>query len=285
MNDRDSLVVVSNRGPVSFVRESGNLVATRGGGGLVSSLAPLVEGTGATWIAAAMTEADRDAASDGVIDVEGFRLRTLAIDADDYRMAYDVIANGTLWFLYHGLFDAPRRPVFDRRWREAWEGYRRFNQTFAEAVAEDAADGALVLVQDYHLSLLGTWLAKLRPDLRAVHFSHTPFCGADDLRMLPEDVADELLASMGAFHACGFHSPRWVRSFESCYRERRSAGPPHLRRSPRPRPGRAGGSRGISRRPGRAPLARHRRRRPPVTPACRSHRALEESAARVPRVR
>ena len=217
--------MVSNRGPVSFVRESGQLLATRGGGGLVSSLAPLVEGTGVTWIAAAMTDGDRLVADEGVIDVEGFRLRTIAIDKATYRMAYDVIANGTLWFLYHGLFDPPRRPGFDRRWRGAWEGYRRFNQSFAEVVAEEASDGGIVLVQDYHLALLGQWLGKLRPDLRTVHFSHTPFCGPDALSMLPDDVADELLEGMGAFGACGFHSSRWSRAFEGCFRDRAGEAP------------------------------------------------------------
>src|SRR5690606_13840399 len=50
------VVIVSNRGPVSFRRgDDGELVAKRGAGGLVSGIGPLVAGTGATWIAAAMS--------------------------------------------------------------------------------------------------------------------------------------------------------------------------------------------------------------------------------------
>src|SRR5437763_4515723 len=163
------LVIVSNRGPLSFSLDDGEqLVARRGAGGLVSSLSPLVAGTDTIWIAAAMGEHDRAAAERGLMEIEGFRLQSLALDPDRYRMFYDVIANATLWFLHHGLFDLARRPLINRHWHEAWEGYRRVNHAFAETVANEAGDGATVLVQDYHLSLLGAELQRLRPDLRAV---------------------------------------------------------------------------------------------------------------------
>ena len=73
------------------------------------------------------------------------------------------IANGTLWFCHHHLFDLARRPRFDWHWHEAWAGYRRYNREFANAVIEQAPEGATVLVQDYHLSLLGSMLADGAP--------------------------------------------------------------------------------------------------------------------------
>ena len=125
-----SVVVVSNRGPLSFsLGDDGELEAGRGGGGLVSSLGPLVKEAGATWIAAAITDADRQAAEEGVVEAEGFKVRSLAIDPSTFRMAYDVVSNSTLWFLNHGLFDLARRPRFDRRWWEAWDGYRAVNRS------------------------------------------------------------------------------------------------------------------------------------------------------------
>ena len=95
---RRPVVIVSNRGPLSFRFDDGNeLVATRGAGGLVSGLAPLVTGTDAVWIAAAISDGDRAAAEHGVVDAEGFHVRLLAIDPDLYRQAYDVVCNATLW--------------------------------------------------------------------------------------------------------------------------------------------------------------------------------------------
>ncbi len=214
--------MVSNRGPLSFSRDDdgdGDLVASRGGGGLVSSLGPMVRDVGATWIAAAMSDEDREAAAGGVVDAKGFRVHTLAVDPHAYRMAYDVVSNATLWFLHHGLFDLSRRPRLDRRWAEAWAAYRDVNHAFARAVIDQAEEGAVVLVQDYHLSLVGTWLAQERPDLRAVHFTHTPFCNPDLLRVLPGAVAEELLGGMASHTACGFHAQRWADNFGACCSE------------------------------------------------------------------
>jgi trehalose 6-phosphate synthase len=220
------VVVVSNRGPISFrVADDGTLQARRGAGGLVSGLGPLVAGTDATWIAAAMSEGDRQAAARGVIEAEGFRVRTLAFPPDTYRAAYDVVCNATLWFLHHGLWDLARRPRFDERWHEAWASYRAVNRAFADVVAEEAPDGAAVLVQDYHLCLLAPVLRDRRPDLRLVHFSHTPFAGPDLLRVLPDDVGAELLDGLAAHHACGFHTPRWARSWEASHHELRGGVP------------------------------------------------------------
>jgi trehalose 6-phosphate synthase len=214
------LVIVSNRGPLSFsLDDHQELVARRGAGGLVSSLSPLVAGTDAIWIAAAMGEHDRAAAERGLMDIEGFRLRSLALDPALYRMAYDVVSNATLWFLHHGLFDLARRPRLDRRWLEAWKAYEAVNKAFADAVVELAPTGATVLVQDYHLALVGAGLTRRRPDLRAVHFTHTPFCDPNGLRILPSAVAEELLAGMAAHLSCGFHSPRWAQAFEACCAE------------------------------------------------------------------
>lgn len=217
MADEPELVVVSNRGPVSFsFDDAGNPVPRRGAGGLVSSLAPLVRGTSATWMVAAISDADREASGAGLVEAEGFRLRMLSIDETAYRMAYDVISNATLWFLHHAMFDLPRRPTFDRRWREAWGAYREVNLTFARALIDTAPEGAIVLVQDYHLALVGTWLAQERRDLRAVHFTHVPFCDPSALRVLPSEVADELLIGMSSHASCGFHAQRWADNFSDC---------------------------------------------------------------------
>ncbi|MDQ4096697.1 MAG: trehalose-6-phosphate synthase [Actinomycetota bacterium] len=211
------LVVVSNRGPITFSRgEDGGLVAKRGAGGLVSSLGPLVRDTGALWLAAAMTDEDREAAEKGSIEADGFRVRTMAIDVDTYRMFYDVVANSTLWFLHHDLFDLSRRPRLDRRWRHAWDAYRHVNHMFARAIIEEAPEGAIVLVQDYHFALVGTWLAQQRRDLHAVHFTHIPFCEPGALRVLPTDVAEELLVGMSSHQSCGFHAQRWATNFSAC---------------------------------------------------------------------
>ncbi|MDQ4131843.1 MAG: trehalose-6-phosphate synthase [Actinomycetota bacterium] len=192
------------------------MVAKRGAGGLVSSLGPMVRHSSTTWMAAALSEGDREAAAAGPIEAEGFRIRMLGLDPSIYRMAYDVISNATLWFVQHGLYDLSRRPRLDRRWREAWDAYRAMNLTFANALIDEAPEGAIVLVQDYHLSLVGTWLAQRRRDLRSVHFTHIPFTEPGGLRVLPSHVVDELLGGLASHGSCGFHARRWAANFEAC---------------------------------------------------------------------
>ncbi len=80
-----------------------------------------------------------------------------------------------------------------------------------------------MLVQDYHLALVPGFLHEYRPDLRVVHFSHTPFCGPSSIRVLPSDVAARLCGSM-ATAPCGFHTRRWARDFEAAAHEILGAG-------------------------------------------------------------
>ena len=210
------IVVVSNRGPVTFdFAPDGSPVARRAGGGLATAIGNAIVGTDAVWIAASLSEADRQVAGEGLIESEGFRLHLLNIEPGLFAPFYNTIANGTLWFLHHGLFDAGRRPRFDRRFHDAWSAFREVNDLFTRAIADEAPEGALVLVHDYHLSLVGSSLAAARPDLNSVHFHHTPFCGPNALAMLPDAIAGELMLGLAGFDACGFQSPRWAQAFES----------------------------------------------------------------------
>jgi trehalose 6-phosphate synthase len=207
------LVVVSNRGPMSFRFEGDRLVAAGTAGGLAGSLRDLLVGTDATWVACAMSAADRAAAEQGLMRDVGLTVRTVAPDPQLYSLAYDVVANATLWFVHHHLFDLPRRPRFDRRWYEAWDAYRQFNALMAATTVEHAPEGAVVLVQDYHLGLIPAMVRRQRPDLAVVHFSHTPFADPGVLRVLPGAARRELLQGMAAATGCGFHTERWAQAF------------------------------------------------------------------------
>jgi trehalose 6-phosphate synthase len=205
---------------VTFERaDSGALTSRRGAGGLVSGIGPLVAGTDATWLAAAMTDGDREAAAQGTVEADGFRVHLLALDPETYRLAYDVVSNEVLWFAHHGLWDLARQPAFDRTWPVAWDAYRTVNHAFADAVAAEAPMGAIVLVQDYHLCLVAARLATVRPDLACVHFSHTPFAPPVWLEALPDAATQELLVGMAAHRACGFHTQRWADDFTTSARD------------------------------------------------------------------
>ena len=97
------VVIASNRGPLTHHFIEGRPVARRGGGGLVSGLAPLVESGRATWIAAALNEADRVAAREGVTSAGDLSAHLLDLDPEDHRLAYDVISNDYVDMLGAGI--------------------------------------------------------------------------------------------------------------------------------------------------------------------------------------
>ncbi|MFD7937433.1 trehalose-6-phosphate synthase [Streptomyces sp. NPDC059755] len=211
------VLVASNRGPVSYeVREDGSLHAKRGGGGLVSGLSAIGPEAGALWVCSALSDGDREAVRRGVGE-EGVRM--LAVPADVHEDAYNGIANSVLWFVHHLLYQTPLEPAFDAEFRRQWASYEAYNRAFAEALAEDAADGAAVLVQDYHLCLVPGMLRELRPDLRVGHFSHTPWAPVDYFALLPTDIREQLLQGMLGADRLGFLTRRWADAFTACCTE------------------------------------------------------------------
>lgn len=208
------VLVASNRGPVSYeVREDGSLHAKRGGGGLVSGLSAIGPDAGALWVCSALSDGDREAVRRGVGE-DGVRM--LDVPADVHADAYNGIANSVLWFVHHMLYQTPLEPVFDAEFRRQWASYEAYNRAFAEALAEEAAEGAVAIVQDYHLTLVPGMLRELRPDLRIGHFSHTPWAPLDYFRLLPDDIAEQVLRGMLGADRLGFLTRRWADAFTAC---------------------------------------------------------------------
>jgi trehalose 6-phosphate synthase len=175
------------------------------------------------WICAALSDLDREvaaAAPGGRLDLaghaDGGAVRMLPIDAATIAGAYTAISNTTLWYLHHGLVDADHPLVVDDAWRADWASYRSYNETFAEAIAAECADGARVLAQDYHLTLLPAMLRARRPDLRISLFTHTPWAEPDVFGQLPADVSTDLLVGILGADSLGFHSARWAEDFVAC---------------------------------------------------------------------
>ncbi|MFF3503628.1 trehalose-6-phosphate synthase [Streptomyces sp. NPDC003247] len=211
------VLVASNRGPVSYtVGEDGSLHARRGGGGLVSGLSAIGPDAGALWVCSALSDGDREAVRRGVGE-DGVRM--LPVPADVHADAYNGIANSVLWFVHHLLYQTPLEPVFDAEFRRQWASYETYNRAFAEALAEEAAQGAAVLVQDYHLCLVPGMLRELRPDLRIGHFSHTPWAPVDYFGLLPGDIRVQLLRGMLGADRLGFLTRRWADAFAACCAE------------------------------------------------------------------
>jgi trehalose 6-phosphate synthase len=224
MAPRRNLIVVSNRGPVTFTWSGGERVARRGGGGLVTALRSLVLHHDVTWIASAMSDEDRVVALDNneepfeeiARDGSTYRLRMLAHDEQAYDWFYNVIANPMLWFLQHHLWDLAAAPSIDHGVHHAWlEGYVSVNRAFAEAVIEELERDphASVFFHDYHLYVAPRIVRDARPDARLVHFVHIPWPASDYWSVLPLAIRRAIHDGLLANDVVGFHTRRWRRNF------------------------------------------------------------------------
>ncbi|HTP17132.1 MAG TPA: trehalose-6-phosphate synthase, partial [Streptosporangiaceae bacterium] len=222
------VLVASNRGPVSFtVEDDGHLTPRRGGGGMVSGLSSVAGQADLLWVCAALSDADRAAvrsSAGGMLSLDGLAggsaVHMLDIPPATFHRAYNGVANSTLWFVHHMLYDTPNEPHFGLTFDREWESFRTYNTAFAEALAAAAgpapASDVRAVIQDYHLSLAPRMLAQLRPDVKIAHFSHTPWAPADYYRMLPDSIGREVLGGLlGADHA-GFLCQRWADAFLDC---------------------------------------------------------------------
>jgi trehalose 6-phosphate synthase len=217
MSARRKLLVVANRGPVTYDRSpEGARVERRGSGGLVTALRSLVAHHDVTWIASAMSDEDRVVAQDNSSD----GLRLIAHDPAAYESYYNVVANPTLWFLQHYMWELASAPNFDPDLVAAWDdGYAVVNEAFARAtVAElEREPSAAVFFHDYHLYLAPRLVRAQLPTALTAHFIHIPWPQADYWTVLPERLRHEIHEGLLANDVVGFHTHRWGRNFlHSC---------------------------------------------------------------------
>ncbi|MBA3431998.1 MAG: trehalose-6-phosphate synthase, partial [Actinobacteria bacterium] len=176
MKEDLSVVLVSNRGPVSFVQSDGNFQTQRGAGGLSGALdwAARQLGEHSIWIASAISSDDKEAmetgATEDLPEELGYRVRLLDIDAGVYDQYYDAVSNRMLWFANHCLWDELHIESFGQRELDAWNnGYEPVNKRFAKVASECFEQDALVLFQDYHLATAPGHLRKAHPGQAILH--------------------------------------------------------------------------------------------------------------------
>ena len=216
----ERLIVVSNRGPIGFRHgPDGALEEARGSGGLVTALRPLADRLDVTWVASAMSDAEREVAAGGRRGARSaggseFWLRLVVHDPAVYRLFYGVVANPALWFVQHNLWSLKHAPEADLvpPWRR---GYVEANRTVAAAVIEelDRVPDASVFVQDYHLYLVPSFVRAARPEARIAHFTHIPWVGPDDWAVLPREIPVAIHEGLLACDSVGFHTERWRAEF------------------------------------------------------------------------
>ena len=205
------LIVVSNREPYVHNRVGEQVEVQYPASGMVTALEPVVRACAGVWIAHGSGNADRE-----VVDLHDrvrvppqdprYSLRRVWLSEAEEQGYYYGFSNEGLWPLCHLAYV---RPVF----RSAdWEHYRAVSERFADAVRKEArGERPLILVQDYHFSLLPSLIRERIPDATVALFWHIPWPNPETFGICP--WRREILQSMLQADILGFHTRYHCQNF------------------------------------------------------------------------
>jgi glucosylglycerol-phosphate synthase len=202
-------IVLSHREPYAEVEtEDGGMVLRRKTNGVFTTLDSVMRQKRGTWIAWREHEGDAFVQRIMVPSAEhedAYAVRRIPLSPDEARRFYYDFTSTALWPVLFSLLDRARFTA------EAWDTYVRVNEEFAAAACEEAAPGALIWVNDFHLMLTPRLIKERRPDLRLALFLHTTFPPPDVFGVLP--WREELLDGLLHLDLIGFHIPSYAQNF------------------------------------------------------------------------
>jgi len=205
-----SLVVVSNRLPVTLDMEGGDWQIKPSAGGLVTALAPIVKKTHGKWIGWAGSSEDapiRDLMAEYSRE-QAYQLVPVDLSENEIARYYRGFSNNTIWPLFHDLLG---KFSFDL---EDWRMYHDINQRFAKYVIDNSTPEDIIWIHDYQLMCVGHYLREMGAIHHLNFFLHIPFPSLDLFRRLPWNR--ELLVSLLSYDHIGFQTPMDRRNFISC---------------------------------------------------------------------
>ncbi|HEY7849753.1 MAG TPA: trehalose-6-phosphate synthase, partial [Ktedonobacterales bacterium] len=219
------LIIASNRGPVGFSvdPDTGKFQSEPGAGGVVSGLLSATQDRPVTWIALAMSDADRAIArahegGEGhvVREFPNISLRLVETSEEVYRRYYDGVSNKALWFIQHYLLQPTTHPLTAQVMKDWDEGYRVVNEAVARAVIDElelSGYETSVMFQDYHLYLAPGLVRERLPWARLTHFVHIPWPEARYWELAPDALTRGVFAGLAANDIVGFQTERDARNF------------------------------------------------------------------------
>lgn len=202
-------VLVSHREPYEEVATAAGPRLERKTNGVFATLDPIMRQRHGVWIAWSEEEEGRPFAErirvPDAAHPESYEIRRIALSPEEAESFYYDFTSSALWPVLFSLLDRARFT------HAAWESYQRVNEAFATAVCEEAAPGATVWINDFHLMLAPRLIRERRPDLIQALFLHTTFPPPDIFGVLP--WRNELLDGMLHLDLIGFHIPSYALNF------------------------------------------------------------------------
>jgi trehalose 6-phosphate synthase/phosphatase len=209
MSGNSRLIVVSNRLPVSLVKEENGWKAKRSAGGLATAMDPILKQSGGIWIGWSGTH-DQESPEVLKFLLDDQSCIAVNLPADLGEKFYEGYANQALWPLFHNFTS---KLHFDA---DSWEAYIAANHLFCDAVVAEFRPGDRIWVHDYHLMLLPNLLRERLPNAAIGYFLHIPFPASDIFSILPR--GEELLGGLLGADLIAFHTHLHLQHFRMSLR-------------------------------------------------------------------
>lgn len=204
-----SLIIVSNRLPVSIEKRRNKLYFKPSIGGLATGLGSFYTSYDSKWIgwcgvvSERLTAEERNELSTQ-LEAE-FSNLPLFLSENEVNKFYYGFCNRTIWPLFHCF---TQYTGYDK---SLWNAYKSANQSFCEAVLKEAKPDDIIWVNDYHLMLLPSLIREKMPEATIGFFLHIPFPPFEIFHLLP--WREELLQGLLGADLIGFHTYNYVYNF------------------------------------------------------------------------
>ncbi len=197
LKDRE-IIVVSDSEPYVHTKQGGTIKYYVPASGLVTAIEPVMQSTGGTWIAQATGDADKlvvDKNDEIQVPPENpkYTLKRVWLTKEEEEGYYKGFAKEGLWPLLHMTHT---RPIFRK---ENWTEYKKVNGKFAQVILSKikGLNSPVILVQDFHFSLLPRMIKNSRPDALVGMFWHIPWINAETFSICPwkKEILDGMLGA------------------------------------------------------------------------------------------
>ncbi|RDE08714.1 alpha,alpha-trehalose-phosphate synthase (UDP-forming) [Pelagibacterium lacus] len=189
------LVIVSNRIPGK----------TPAAGGLAVALKKTLAARDGFWFGWSGAFAETPQKQAKFETVDGLRIGSVDLTRADHQGYYAGFSNSILWPAFHLRLDLTD---IQSHW---YEGYRRVNAQFADALVPHLRPDDIIWVHDYHLIPLATELRRRKVGNRIGFYLHIPFPTPDALSAIPNH--EDLLKDLVAYDLVGFQAQRDLAAF------------------------------------------------------------------------
>lgn len=206
------IFMVSNREPYIHTKDGGKINYYFPASGMATAIEPVMTSCGGMWIAHGSGDADKLVVDkfDKIAvppNEPKYTLKRIWLTKEEEEGYYYGFSNEGLWPLCH---IAHNRPIFRK---EDWEEYKKVNQKFADSILAEIKnqDRPIILIQDFHLSLVPRMIKAQRPGAVIGIFWHIPWPNPESFSICPwkKEILDGILGA----DLIGFHTQLHCNNF------------------------------------------------------------------------